>query len=340
MKQELSPAIEDYVRFRSSQDMSKETLRQERMVLKKFLTVVGNVYCHAIDSRHVERHFEAASKTRSPRSLQLDHGILSRFFEWARFTSRMPVDSNPMYGRRRPRGIRHERNRIPVQDFPRLLDVAGERDPRDRALVAMLLYTLMRDGEITDLRIRDLDLNNNWLKARIHKTHLEDLMPVCSELEEEMRTWLTHYTTIVGPLEPHYYLIPARAHSPIIGDGGRIVGHQSKYRPEKRIHASGRIVTPILEAFGFPVRNENGKSLNEGAHTIRRSGARALFDSLTAQGGYDHPLRVVQSMLHHSSMQMTEHYLGITSDRRSRDEIIRAKRMYAPTPSNVVTLAR
>jgi integrase len=165
-------------------------------------------------------------------------------------------------------------------------------------------------------------------------------MPICSELDSELRVWLEHYTLSVGELSPHYFLVPARWVSPIIGEGGRIVGHDAKYRPEKRLGAAGKIVTPILGEFGLPIRDENDKPLMEGAHTIRRSGARALFDSLV-DGGYDHALRLVQSMLHHSSMQMTEHYLGITADRRSRDEIIRGKRMYVQTAAgNVVSIAR
>lgn len=339
VKQELSPAIDAYQNFRSSQDYSRGTLAQDKQVLKRFLSVTGNVWCHAVTDRHVQRYFEVAARTRGASTLKVDHGVLVRFFKWCRHTGRMGVETDPMYGRRQPKATQKERNRIPVEDFPRLLETAGKREPRDRALVALLLYTLMRDGEVTDLRIRDLDLNNSWLHARIHKTKLEDKMPVSAELDVELRAWLTHYTTVVGPLEPHYFLVPSRAVHPIRNGQGRITHHEGRYRPERQMRAAGRIVTPILEMFDFPVRDHNGKALHEGAHTIRRSGARALFDSLVSSG-YDHALRVVQSMLHHSSMQMTERYLGITADRRSRDELIRGHRMYAQAAGNVVRLAK
>ena len=134
MKQELSDAIVDYQRFRSSQDYSKATLRAEQMILKRFLTMNGNIWVHAITERHVNVHFEAASKTRGAASLQQDHSVLIAFFEWARKTGRMPSESDPMYGRRMAKPVRRERNRIPAEDFPRLLDVAEARDLRDRAL--------------------------------------------------------------------------------------------------------------------------------------------------------------------------------------------------------------
>jgi integrase len=339
VKQELSPAIEDYLRFRRSQDYSKGTIKSDQQVLKGFLNTNGNIWCHGINERHIARHFEIASKTRGNSTLVNDHGVLVRFFKWARHTGRMPADSDPMFGRRQPRPVKKERNRIPVTDFPRLLDVAEARDPRDRALIAVLLYTLMRDSELTSLRIRDLKLDQGWLHARIHKTRIEDTLPVSSELDAEMRRWLTHYTTLVGPLEPHYFLIPARAVSPVRGDGGRITHHTSSYRPEKQIRASGRIVTPILESSGFPIVDDDGKAAHEGAHTIRRSGARAFFDQLVTSG-YDHALRVVQSLLHHASVQQTETYLGITADRRSRDDLIRGHEMYPSTMNNVVQIAR
>jgi integrase len=337
MKDLLSDAVDAYMRHRTSQNYSRGTLKVDTQVLKKFLSVCGNIYCHQITHRHVERHFEEVSKTRQAASLKNDHGVLVRFFKWARHTGRMPVESDPMFGRRQPKAVKRERNRLHVSRFGELLDAAEERDPRDRALCALLLYTLGRDSEITDLRIRDLDLQAGWLKVRIHKTGQEDTLPVSSELDREMRRWLTHYAHISGPLQPWYHLVPARGVFPIRSEEGRILRHDSTYRPEKKIGGAGRIVNPILDNIGFPVTNENGKPCGEGSHTIRRSGARALFDDLV-EGGYDHALRITQSLLHHASVTMTERYIGITADRRSRDDVIRGKQMYGNPGEGVVRL--
>ena len=339
MKELLSPAVDAYLRHRRSQDYSKATLRHDQQVLKRFMDINGNVWCHALSDRQVNRHFEEVSKTRAPSSMRNDHATLQQFFRWCRHTGRMPVDSDPMFGRRQPKAIERERNRISVTRFSTLLDVAEEKEARDRALIAVLLYTLMRDSEVTSLRIRDVDLNGGWIRAVIHKTRQEDMVPIAEELDEELRRWLTHYTSMVGPLHDHYFLIPARGVHPVHGDGGKITHHASIYKPDKQIRAAGRIVTPTLERFGFPTVDHSGKPLNEGAHTIRRSGARALFDQLV-EGGYDHALRIVQAMLHHKSMSMTERYIGISADRRSRDEIIRGRRMFPRESQNVVELVR
>ena len=338
MKELLSDAIDAYMRHRTSQSYSKATLKADTQVLRRFLSITGNVYCHQITDRHVERHFEEVSKTRQPTSLKNDHGVLVRFFKWARHTARMGIETDPMFGRRQPKAIKRERNRLHVSRFSELLEAAEARDPRDRALCALLLYTLGRDSEVTDLRIRDLDLSAGWLKVRIHKTGQEDTLPVSAELDREMRRWLTHYMKVAGLLEPWYYLVPARSVYPVHDERGRILRHDSDYRPDKKIGGAGRIVNPILGAIGFPVVDENGKPCGEGSHTIRRSGARALFDDLV-NTGYDHALRIVQSLLHHSSVTMTERYIGITADRRSRDDILRGKVMYhEPSSENVVQI--
>lgn len=335
--QQLSDAIDDYDRFRRSMDISPGTLKGQRSTLARLLAVNGNIWMHALNESHVTRFFEVAGKTKQGQSLRNDYTHLSGFFGWARQTGRMARDADPLYGRRRPKRVRRERNRLDVSQFPLLLDTAGERCPRDRALVALLLYTLGRDGEVADLRIRDVDINAGYIMYRVFKTHEEDRVPICAELDQELRAWLTEYTKRVGFLESSYYLLPARQVRGVKGASGVYESVEDiALRPEKKIQGLGKIVGPILESMGFPVRDENGRGLGEGAHTIRRSGARALFNRLVADG-YDGALRVVQSMLHHSSSAQTEAYLGITADRRTRDDLIKGRRLY-DVGSNVIEL--
>jgi integrase len=343
VRQELSDAITDYMVLRGSQDFSKRTLANERGILKRFLAVNGNIWVHQINERHATRYFEDAGKTRSARSLQLDHTVLNQFFDWARQTKRLPLDMNPMSGRRRPKTRHRERERIHASKFPHLLDVAGERDPRDRAAIAVLLYTLIRDQEAADLRIGDVDLDAGLLRVRITKSYIEDDMPICAELDAELRNWLSIYAAEAKvPLHAHHFLLPTRQSLGIVRSGyrGLINGHNLVYAPDRKVDRLGRtIVRPTLEAFGLELSDHAGRSKMEGAHTIRRSGARALFDRLAADG-YDHSLRIVQSMLHHSSVAITEKYLGVTADRRSRDEILRGKPMYEVSDlDNVVKLS-
>lgn len=320
---QLSEAIEDYLRFRRSMDLSKNTVKQDESTLRQFMAEVGNIWVHAISDVHVERYFTEGAKTRQPQTQRNDHTRLQVFFEWARQTKRMPRDNDPLFGRRKPRQVKKERRRVPVAKFNALLDAAEERDPRDRVAIALLLYTLGRDGEISGIRMRDVDLGAGYIHVRVHKTKEEDLVPICAELDTELRRWLKFYTEQVGHLEPGYFVVPSRRTSPIF-DNGVIVGAVThSYLPDKEVPELAKIAKPALTRIGFPV--DNGE--REGAHTIRRSGARALADQLMI-GGYDRALRIVQSMLHHASLSTTERYVGLTADKRTRDDIIKGQVLY------------
>lgn len=335
----LSDAIDDYERFRRSMSIAKSTLKQEKSTMKRFLAVSGNIYVHNITDLHITRFFEDLARTKEPTSMRNDHTFLLGFFEWCRKTKRMNRDSDPMYGRRAPVKVVKERSRIHVSKFPALLDAAEKRSPRDRVMMALLLYTLGRDQEICTLRIKDIDLDAGYLRVIVHKSKKEDRIPISSELDVELRRWLTVYAQEVGHLEPHYYVVPSRQTLLERQDNGRIGAKHARYTPERKLPYLSRYVTPILADIGFPTVDENGKTLGEGAHTIRRSGARALYDRLV-DDGYDRALRLVQAMLHHSSVSVTEQYIGVTADRRTRDDILRGKPMYDLHDDNVVQLAR
>ena len=338
MSERLSETIESYRRWRSSQDYSANTLDREQCVMRLFIQFTGDIQTKRISSVHIDNYFEQASKTRQGSTLAGDHQILDAWLRWCRHTKRIAGDNDPFFGRRTPRATVKERQRIHVSDFPRLLDVAGQRSPRDRALVAFMLYTLVRDSEAVSVQVGDLDLPAGVVRVQVHKTKVEDRVPISSELDAEMRTWLEHYTVAVGELKPHYALFPSRQPKPVFGESGKIIAHDTIYTPERPLRQALPMVKPALEGIGLPMRDAKGRSLHEGSHTIRRSGARALFDALVSEGGYDHPLRIVQAMLHHKSVTMTEKYIGVTADRRTRDELIRGKRMY-PSAGGVVQLS-
>lgn len=342
MRALVTDAVDEFERFRRSQDIAKGTLKQQRGILTRFITVNGNVYCDKINETHVTRHMEDAAKTKQPQSMRNDHQALAVFFSWCRHTKRMPPDSNPLYGRRLPQNSQRERERVHVSKFPALIEAAGQRCSRDRALVSVILYTLLRDREVADLRVRDVDLEGGWLSARISKKKrvFEDRLPISQELDEELRLWLTHYTEQVGGLHPNYYLIPSRATRPILGPNGRIVANANAFlKPQSQFTQTAKILRPLLESVGFPVVGRDGNLSYEGAHTLRRSGARALFDRLV-HDSHDGALRVVQAQLHHASMTETERYIGITADRRTRDEIIRGQRMYGLPPVTSISSAK
>jgi integrase len=61
---------------------------------------------------------------------------------------------------------------------------------------------------------------------------------------------------------------------------------------------------------------------NPAIHTLRRSAARQMFDALVETRHWDGALRVVQALLHHSTLE-TEQYIGLSTEILTRDEFLR-----------------
>lgn len=318
----LSEAIDEFSEARAGNGYAKNTLRNNKKDLVFMLRVLGNIDPRHIEPRHIDMVFGQAQRTMGPSACNNLMNSMSVFFKWCRSYRYMKLDHDPLYGRRPFKVARRERMRVPLADFPRLLEVAEAHHPRDRAAVALCLFLMVRQSELRSLRIRDLNLTNTkpTVRVTIHKTGLEQDMPVTARLERELRAWLTAYQEQAGPLQPDWYLIPSKAtvtyNDPTTGK----LCHErlGKLRPTRPISKPEDIAKRVLEGAGYPLRDAAGKATFEGIHTLRRSAARAVFDELTGQG-YDGALRRVQSYLHHASSTMTERYLGLELDVEARN---------------------
>lgn len=195
-----------------------------------------------------------------------------------------------------------------------MLDATSNR--RDRAFLACAINTALRANEILRLRWKDLDLDGGWLTVFISKTRVEDRLPITSDLDAELRTWLTAYGQDLGrPFSPDDHLFPAKGGNrftqPRLVEGVFVQENVPHHRwlADKPMSHPERMVQEALAAVGLPTKFE-------GVHTLRRAVARHYFDSLVASElGYDGALRTVSAWLHHSSTQVTEIYLGLTAER-------------------------
>lgn len=318
MKVRLSDAIDSYEQYRVSTGAAKETRRNDRQTLLALLTFTGNLYADHINHDRMTEFLAGRTATRSVNSIRVDYQVLKGFFRWAEDTRRVPRSRNPMTARKMPKAERRERARVSVSDFPHLLDCAGKRHPRDRIFIAVALYTMLRSSSMVTMRVGDLRLNDRRIMVKLHKTKDYDEAPVNETLDAEMRRWLMAYQDECGPLDKNWHLIPARRLVRFPGFGGN--EGITRLAPERPItHSANQIVKPALLAMGFAIEG-NPKLLGEGAHTLRRSSARALYDRLASEG-HDDSVRVVKMALNHQDMATTEGYLGISGDRKRRDDI-------------------
>lgn len=336
-KMRLNDGIEAYARYRISLKKGKEALKTDKTAMTRLLEVAGgNLFMEKINDTIIDDVFIDLGQGNAGRSMANYHYIYKNFFKWARKRSYITYD--PMEDRPAPTYTVTERRRLPVTQFPVLLDTANT--PRDRALFAGAIYLLSRSIELTQIRIADVNLDQGRVRVNVAKKTgrydvATDLMPITTELDQELRHWLMLYQDMCGYLDTSWYLFPAytpaRAQK---GHWGSVPG-TGRPRPERMVADTHKLANIALDRMGWKLPGERG----EGMHTLRRAGARARFDVLKAMG-YDGALRQVQSLLHHKNAGMTEHYIGIDLDKFIRDEQLIGKPMYPQlTNPDLVNLA-
>ena len=317
----LADATEQYERHLRARGLSERTVRNSTQVLHRGRQLWGNLMLTSITASHIDDLFMHYGWKERTRNLYLQR--VNSFFKWARAHRYVPKDASPTDGWRSIRVPKVDRTRVPVEEFPDLLDAA--KHPRDRAVVALGLFTFLRGSEMRTLRIDDLDLDRDTLRIYRHKTKQSDVLPVSSELHGEMVRWLNWYRADQGALRPNWYLVPAKTPNFTWYDHERKsimvdTERPSPLRPSTILGKPYTCVQRALKALGY-------STYGEGEHTLRRSGARALADTLRDRG-HDSALMRVASMLGHSSTRVTEEYIGWDLEARQRNEDIAGKPMF------------
>lgn len=345
----LAESVEEYLLWRRA-TCAAATVKNEGFVLRRFVAWYGDVQLRHMTPERVADWFFGANGLRQPHVTR--DGVhrepvaattanfyrirLASFFRWA--TRRGLLRRDLLGEVQALPTTRRTRLQVPPEGLLRLLEVVP--DGRDRAFIALLVNTGFRAGTATRLRCGDIDLGTGTISVLITKSHVEDDFPITLDLDQELRRWLRRYALDVGrPLRPTDHLFPAR-------EGGVYRwttsedGERRRQRtdpswvPERPMTHTERVVQGGLRALGLPTQSQ-------GAHTIRRSFARSLFDSMSDTTGYDAALRTVAASLHHRSSATTEIYLGMTSERSRRDGILRGTPFLTAmvgTVDNVVAL--
>lgn len=320
--QTLQEAWNDYRRHSTSMGRSPNTIKGRETSVRAFLRDYGDRKLHLVHDNHIDEYFLGASKTRSPRSMCLSHWILVGFYRYCVDTGRLKPQQNVMRYREAPKFETRDMVRIPVHKWSHLVALADQSDPRDRMLVTLGLYTLLRDQEMAPLTIGDVDLSAGTIRARITKSRTTDMVAIPADLDYELRRWYSRYQADVGPLTNDMLLLPNIAKVRGRGERGQWLMGERAYLPASPIDKCARMVTPLFEKMGYETVGADGKSTGMGAHTLRRSGARAYYDNFVTRERAD-ALRIVQTMLHHNSAEMTQHYIGLREDRQTRDQLVR-----------------
>jgi len=327
----LSEAFAQYQRTRSAHTAAT-TLTNDQSVLRRFVEGVCDPQVHLLSQEATEAWFAGEALRQSPASY---NKVLQRVRGLLGFCQRrgwLPID--PLAELRPRRVPRTDRLQLSTDELRQLVETA--ENPRDRGMLAMAVNTGLRASDLIRLKVGDLDLAQGMVRVEIQKTADLDWLPVTSDLDAEMRTWLVWYTKRLArrgvDIAFDMRLFPALGPRNSVRDGnGRPLPYGDP-QPYKPMCHPARVVQRGLVRIGID------QTRMQGFHTVRRSVGRAVFE-LALESGHDGALRTAQALLGHKSSATTELYLGVSADRIKRDQLLKGKSLLgAPDESNVVQL--
>ena len=327
-KLKLVQAQQEWLTHLTASGASVGTFKAYKGTTDALLRVTGDIYALHVTPQHIDRFFLVHSAWGpSTRNSHLSH--IRSFFGFCRARGWMHRDTDPTFGWRKLKVPKPESPRIPVAEWGKLF--AATRHPQEGIVLATGLYLFLRASEQKRIQLKHIHLDTQEIEVFRQKTQDWDLMPISAELDGHIRA---HLSWMSSQWEPHpdHYLCPSRLANQSRDERAKF-NSPGDTDPTKPINLPYRTVQRILGRAGYPTEKQ-------GEHTLRRSGARAYFDSLVAQG-FDGALRRVQSMLGHESTESTEVYLGLDGDRYARNKDLKGQLMFpGAVATNVVPIRR
>ena len=246
---------------------------------------------------HVAAYVEQLGQTRSAPTVKQHLAGIRMLFDWLVIGQVMPT--NPAASVRGPKHV-VEIGKTPVLSAEEVravldaIDVDTEIGLRDRALIALLLYTFARIGAALRMRGEDVFSQERRLWARLHeKGGKQHRMPCHHTLE----VYLLDYMERTGlAAEPKRMLFPTR---------------------DRQTRELGERALTQREALSMIGRRLKAAGINvpAGCHSFRATGITVYMEN----GG---TLERAQKMAAHSSPRTTKLY-DRTADKISQDEVER-----------------
>jgi integrase len=334
----LAQARTEYLEHLMRRKLAKNTISGNSSMLNGVMRALGTDFLTSrLEAEHIDDIL--AVTCWGPSTAETNLAYLKGFMKWAKQRRYMRPEQEPLLDYR-VRGKRNTRAQTRLRlnrregEWDVLLEAADKIHPRDRAVCAIGLYLMPRIEELANLRIGDLDFDNHTVTLHRSKVDGVDVMPMASELAEELQRWLSVYEAAHGELNPSWYVIPAFGHSPRTLQGRYGIIPSADFHPTRFCTHPYEVVKRALKATG---RYTDEQLHWSGGHCLRRSGARELYENLKSQG-VDNALRLVQVWLGHTTLAHTMTYIGVDADREERNRRFAGRQMFATVQPTIPPL--
>jgi integrase len=318
----LGDAVERFIARIEGEGQHDATVESARFTLKGLSDALGvDRWVHSITAAVMDNYCYGPKGIRQGASgaglkavsFNRYRSVLMSFFDYAVMMDW--TDVTPMRGVAAAKpDMPTSKLRLSASELLALLDHC--HNPIERVACSLGMNTGLRANDIRHLTVFDVSLSQGVIQTEIRKTSKLDSKPITMDLHRELTTWLDTYARLAGlanrsELPNEYILVPSYTVPP------PIAGRDPVIRPHRMLSHPWRLVQRPIGRMGYDTKGT-------GFHTLRRSSARAFFESLRDSGeGRDHALMIVKDFLNHGSTAQTEHYLGLNQERTIRDSLLR-----------------
>jgi integrase len=317
----LRTTIERFLASDKVLGFAPSTQRTYRRVLEILLSTIDDSQFNAcqLRPRHVETCLrslrdgasgsEEARRQRArliPRSgrgdytLNSDRAVLKRFMRFLHVHKYLSRGEDPMglienTPKPRPK-VPANRMIMSRSQVKAYLDEAELHHPRDRMVGAIGAYAGLRESEIRELRIENVDLKAMTMTFWRDKPDDLHTVPIMRPLAAEFFHYFAWYELHYGPLEPTWFVCPQRS-----AQGGKLAIGTAMYPgwpmlPHMKVSGLTKDVVLILTRIGC------GYMVKKGCHTLRRTFACMLLAATR-------DMRLVMRALGHKQIETTESYV-------------------------------
>jgi integrase len=190
---QFTEAIDIFLVFKTSENLTERTLEWYRAVLIKFSQWIGPRDIADITSVDVATWLASRQKRNlSTLTVEGYYRGLMAFFNWCEESPLVGSPASPIgHGRnrsvKRPKTDEPDMDYASYEEFEKLttaIDLATWIDYRDWCMIQIMFWCGVRRGELLGMNVRDLDLNKQEVRIRKSKSRkqrtaflLEDIIP-------------------------------------------------------------------------------------------------------------------------------------------------------------------
>jgi integrase/recombinase XerC len=267
LKNDPLQAFADYLKFEKG--YSRHTLKNYLADMDHLRTFGGERDLSTLDQRTLRGYVASLFGKLQPASIARRLSSVKTFYRY--LLRKGALEVSPAEGLNLPKLPKKLPRFLVQEEAGRIVETEPDK-ARDRAILELLYGTGIRVGELTGLVLKNVDLDEGWVRVR-GKGNKERVVPVGAKAKEALASYLKERGREDGPL---------------------FVGASGKPLTERTVQ---RVVKKSALKAGLMKRTT--------PHTLRHSYATHLLEA-----GAD--LRGIQELLGHSNLSTTQKYTQVS----------------------------